>query len=510
MPSFTTYPSGRLCQNARPTERDPDFFPADTIIQLLRSGRSPFDLDNISLSKIRQDIHKLESHVAAFDLAIRGLQKHKNRVNHNLRMYHSLFAPIRRLPLDVLIHIFQLLPVDTIDPNSTPWILGLVCYSWRSVYLSVPTLWSRIFIDIRAGAELRPQSVSMLHTSLSRSQRSPLTISASYDNQSSPISPFLFSILDLLISHLSRWSVVEFHIPRLSYHIFDRLGPLPMLRTINVTLDPRVVPLGTRDLLMHSPQLRAVSLTAIPLSSVDLPLSRLSSLDGVIQTPEHLFNILNEAKGLEALTISSSKFLSGHPSCGTLTVPNICRLHFRSVPVQEISNSLLFPNLKYLVLGAHSGAQPYSSSDIRSVVNMIERSQCPLRSLSLNFTVCLCSIAAISSNLTQLSIMVESWAACETFVSLRVGKDGGRDLVPNLVELRITDVTSKCGGQSFTHEPFGPMIESRWNGGRLRRLEMHVKYGWGDPYYSEVVRRTLGKYVDEGLDVVIFDGECVV
>ncbi|KAG7445464.1 uncharacterized protein BT62DRAFT_933282 [Guyanagaster necrorhizus] len=164
---FTTCPSHRL---PRPFDGDPYYLPTYSILGLLRSGRSLFDFDNIALARIRQDIHKSESHVTAFDLAIRGLQKHRNRVNHNLRMYHSLFAVIRRLPLDVLLHIFQLLPVDTIDPNCSPWTLGIICHSWRSVYLSVSTLWSRIFIDIRAGAELRPQSVSMLHTSRSRSR----------------------------------------------------------------------------------------------------------------------------------------------------------------------------------------------------------------------------------------------------------------------------------------------------------------------------------------------------
>ncbi|KAG7445465.1 uncharacterized protein BT62DRAFT_994917 [Guyanagaster necrorhizus] len=157
-----------------------------------------------------------------------------------------------------------------------------------------------------------------------------------------------------------------------------------------------------------------------------------------------------------------------------------------------MTDSLRLPNVEYLTLKTHSSAQPYSSSDIFSM-NMIEPSQFSLWSLSLNFPLCLYSISAMSSNLAQLSITVENWAACDTFISLRVRKDGG-DLVPNPIELCITDVTSKCGGQSFTHETFGPLIESRWNTERLRRFEMHAWYGWGDPYYSEVVRRTLGKH----------------
>ncbi|KAK0429889.1 hypothetical protein EV421DRAFT_1660519, partial [Armillaria borealis] len=72
---------------------------------------------------------------------LRHLRKQKNGIYHRLQVYQSLFAPIRRLPLDVLLHIFQLLPVDTVNLNSTPWILGNICYSWRSLYLSFPMLW---------------------------------------------------------------------------------------------------------------------------------------------------------------------------------------------------------------------------------------------------------------------------------------------------------------------------------------------------------------------------------
>ncbi|KAK0460385.1 uncharacterized protein EV420DRAFT_208036 [Desarmillaria tabescens] len=513
MPSVSICPRRHHFQKTRPIDVDADIFPTDSIIRLLRAGQSSFALDSIALSMIHQDVRRSENCVSTFDLQFGRLQKERSSIYRNLQAYQSLFVPIHRLPLDVLLHIFHFLPVDTINPNSTPWILGSICSSWRSIYLSFPTLWSRVAIDTSNGKRLCSQSVSMVRTSLKRSQRSPLTILVSCDNQVSSISPSLLSILDLLFAHSSRWSLVEVHIPRLSYQIFDRLGPLPMLRKIRVTLDRGPVPVGTRDLLGRSPQLHDVSLRGIPLSSLNLPLSRLALLEGTIQTTEDLFAILAGAKVLEALTIShasSLRILSSSHRSKTLTFPSIRRLHFRCGPVQEIADRLLLPNLEHLTIGCHSNAQPFSSSDMQSVKTLVQRSRCLLRSLSLNFTVCLHSIGAICSNLTRLSVVVESWAACETFIALRVRKDDD-NLVSKLVELRFTDVTSKCGGQSFTHEPFMPMIESRWNVpqsarvAQLRRVEIHAKYGWGDLYYSDMVHRTLRRYVDEGLDVMIFD-----
>ncbi|KAK0479112.1 hypothetical protein IW261DRAFT_1564479 [Armillaria novae-zelandiae] len=515
MPSFIPCPSRHHLQTTGLADGKVDYFPVDTIIRLLRSGQSSFALDNITFSTIHQDFRRLENRASTLRLDFRSLRKQENGIYHRLQVYRSLFAPIRRLPLDVLLHIFLLLPVDTVDPNSAPWTLGSICYYWRSLYLSFPTLWSRIVVDTGACTTLRPKSVSMVHTSLKRSQRSPLSIFVSCDNQSSSIFPILFSILDLLRTDSSRWSVVEVHIPRLTYPIFNRLGPLPMLQRIRITVDHGPVAVATRDSLGRCPQLRDVCITGIQLSSLHLPLGRLISL-GTIQTAEDIFRILPEAKGLEALTISynsSFKSLSGECHSNMLTVPNIRRLQFRSGPVEQIIDRLLLPNIEYLILGCHSSPQPLSSSDIQSVTNLVRRSQCLLRSLSLNCTICLQSIEAISFNLTRLSITVESWAACDTFIALRV-KGEGADVVPNLIELCITDVTTKCGGQSFTHEPFGLMVESRWNVpprarvSQLQRIELYAKYGWGELYYSDTVHRTLWKYAEEGLDVIIFDDAC--
>ncbi|KAK0499259.1 hypothetical protein EDD18DRAFT_1350692 [Armillaria luteobubalina] len=512
MPSFIHGLGLHHMQTTGFTDGNVDYFPVDTIIRLLRAGRSSFDLDNVTLSSTYEDLRRLESRVSTFDIDLSRPRKQKNGIDRILQVYRSIFAPIRRLPLDVLLHIFLFLPVDTVSPGSVPWILGSVCYSWRSICLSFPTLWSKIVVDTRAGTELRSGSLSMIHTSLRRSQRSPLIIFVSCDNQSSSISPILFSILDLLLTHSSRWSAVDVHIPRLTYPIFNRLGPLPMLRRIRITMDHGRVAEETRDSLGHCPQLRDVSITGVPLLSLHLPLNRLTSL-GTIQTAEDIFRILPDAKGLEALTIfhtSSFKSLPRRCNSNMLTVPSIRRLEFLSGPVQEITESLLLPNIEHLTLGCHSSLQPLSSSDIQSITDLVQRSQCLLRSLALNCTISIYSIDAISFSLTRLSITVESWTACDIFITLRVRGEGD-NVVPNLSDFRITDVTSKCGGYSFTHEPFEPMIESRWNipprarAGQLRRIEIHAKHGWGDLYYYDTARQTLWKYAEEGLEVIIFD-----
>ncbi|KAG6910223.1 hypothetical protein DXG01_012358 [Tephrocybe rancida] len=78
-------------------------------------------------------------------------------------VYASLLAPIRRMPLEVLLEIFEYsLPVDLEDRRPTtsqaPLSLCQVSSSWRRICLATPRLWSQlsIFFDKQEDFVLRP------------------------------------------------------------------------------------------------------------------------------------------------------------------------------------------------------------------------------------------------------------------------------------------------------------------------------------------------------------------
>ncbi|KAK0243636.1 hypothetical protein EDD85DRAFT_753725, partial [Armillaria nabsnona] len=53
----------------------------------------------------------------------------------------SLLAPVRRLPRETLLQIFALASSDNPTPFDAPWSLGHVCFTWRSLTRSSPSLW---------------------------------------------------------------------------------------------------------------------------------------------------------------------------------------------------------------------------------------------------------------------------------------------------------------------------------------------------------------------------------
>ncbi|KAJ7236067.1 hypothetical protein B0H12DRAFT_1027081, partial [Mycena haematopus] len=80
------------------------------------------------------------------------LAKLRSRREHSIediRRGRAILSVIRRLPSDILGEIFPYTVPDYVPRNhratdSSPWVYGRVCSRWRTLSLSLPTLWSRI------------------------------------------------------------------------------------------------------------------------------------------------------------------------------------------------------------------------------------------------------------------------------------------------------------------------------------------------------------------------------
>jgi len=105
-------------------------------------------------------------------IAIDHLATQRQNLERSLDEHHSLVALIRKLPPEMLCEIFSY-RVDRrrcFYVTEAPMRLSFVCNKWRNVAISIPQLWSSIF--------LRYQSVAteMLGAWLSRSGIYPLTL----------------------------------------------------------------------------------------------------------------------------------------------------------------------------------------------------------------------------------------------------------------------------------------------------------------------------------------------
>ncbi|KAI0343466.1 hypothetical protein BDW22DRAFT_1428064 [Trametopsis cervina] len=167
-----------------------------------------------------------------------------------LRREKNALLPVMRLPIDVLILIFELLPADpdmqglyrTVDPDSMAWIaFTQVCQYWRNIALNLPSLWTSIHAP--------GISPSWCHELLSRSYPLPLHITV-HDDSGLPSCPAQQFLSHVLTTHPTRIRTLSIR-GMTPAHLLDVLSrcaqPLPALRSLSVVNEGRElveVPLG--------------------------------------------------------------------------------------------------------------------------------------------------------------------------------------------------------------------------------------------------------------------------
>ncbi|KAF8921802.1 hypothetical protein CPB85DRAFT_574 [Mucidula mucida] len=111
------------------------------------------------------------------------LQSHCNAARRQLALHYSALAPIRNLPPDVLISIFEHTlrqNYSYMDVGKPPWTLAQVCCSWRGIMLSAHSLWARMIYNSRRdpGDTIATATMTTEITQeyLRRSGQHPLTV----------------------------------------------------------------------------------------------------------------------------------------------------------------------------------------------------------------------------------------------------------------------------------------------------------------------------------------------
>ncbi|TFK33273.1 hypothetical protein BDQ12DRAFT_565125, partial [Crucibulum laeve] len=114
----------------------------EAIVNDISSGK-----DRITI--IEEKISDAEDEICRLQEVIKQLQQERERMKDGVFQRESIFAPVHRLPADVLGEIFCM--VGTV----TQWLIcdlplvppvSHVCYVWRSVSVELPGLWSHINI----------------------------------------------------------------------------------------------------------------------------------------------------------------------------------------------------------------------------------------------------------------------------------------------------------------------------------------------------------------------------
>ena len=111
----------------------------------LEDGRARLREQEKQAGELQQRIEDaqraLEEVIAESTRAISAFEEDKRRVESEIKATREFLSPMRRLPVDVLRHIFL---SNFEDAPCCAWTLAGVCSSWRRVVLNMPTVWSKV------------------------------------------------------------------------------------------------------------------------------------------------------------------------------------------------------------------------------------------------------------------------------------------------------------------------------------------------------------------------------
>lgn len=182
--------------------------------------------------------------LSAIEAQIEALQKRRNELKALIDVHLMLLAPIRRIPPEVLEHIFILcLPHDrnpVMHGSEAPWLLTSICRDWRKLAIETTRLWNRIHINIPnvgdgpSAQRLNHNCLLMVKQWLARSGlHLPLSISlssnvASRTSTSPPMAPLYGAAI---IKYVNRWKDIELNFPPWFLDCFHRLSSkdVPMI-----------------------------------------------------------------------------------------------------------------------------------------------------------------------------------------------------------------------------------------------------------------------------------------
>ncbi|THU81184.1 hypothetical protein K435DRAFT_785125 [Dendrothele bispora CBS 962.96] len=215
--------------------------------------------------KIQSYVDDLNEDLSRYYLEIRRLKRVLKRLTQQRDVLErereeslTLLSPIRRLPPEVLSHIFEYhCQTDAISLGGRELIkapaltLSHVCSFWRALSLSLPSLWSRLDFNFHFPLAYGP--IHLFHLFLQNSESAPLELNLVYPTTGD----FLVSRSFLEVSH--RWQTV----------------------TISSDLDPELDPPQNGFPVLTSLSLRNCSSTVLFFFK-EAPALRYLSLDGIV------------------------------------------------------------------------------------------------------------------------------------------------------------------------------------------------------------------------------------
>jgi hypothetical protein len=206
---------------------------------------------------------------------------------------------VRRIPVelwrDIFSHCLSTHRNPIISYSEAPLLLTHVCSLWRSIALTTPQLWTRVYVPVFSIAKDpiwavtpthldRPElsdifadkmeyRCTMVQEWLGRAGSLPLSISLSTQS-GEPLQPIHRQLLDIIVQSLDRCQYLELMLIVMgeAYNILMRVGAaqLPRLHKLNIySLRASIPDMADGSGLLTTPSLRKLSIRYLPLRGPD-------------------------------------------------------------------------------------------------------------------------------------------------------------------------------------------------------------------------------------------------
>ncbi|KAG7439371.1 uncharacterized protein BT62DRAFT_924767 [Guyanagaster necrorhizus] len=325
------------------------------LLPLLRGGFSSLDLDSTTISSIHTqvacldiEVQSCQNEIASIQSSLQRIQEKYDHTVTDLSHKKSLLSPIRRVLPDVLLHIFNLAAEDSeICISSPPFILRSVCYTWRVLVLSSPSLWSKVNINLtkylgETSESYNSKNRLLLRTAFSLSRNCPLRMSIRVVGTS----PEAWALMINYIAPTSqRWKSLSLRVYDSAsiFGLSNISGRLPMLESLDLNLynsHPRNYFHAALSRIFRSvPLLRSVKIAGNIFAELSLPLHQLTTIDFKperCRTSEKSLFYGCIAQGTELESFTFQRAYEGPSDMGKF-----------SGPLPEITH----PNIRQLSLG---------------------------------------------------------------------------------------------------------------------------------------------------------------
>ncbi|KAF8913662.1 hypothetical protein CPB85DRAFT_543467 [Mucidula mucida] len=206
--------------------------------ELLSANTPPLDVEVHGLRQIMQEssvyIDSLHSQITKAQETLSALMGLQETALCRMADAKSILHPMRSLPEDVLTEIFLCCtPIvnhheidwstdgdkfDSLSPLNHPWNISHVSHRWRDITLSLPRLWSMVYLDFTRYTSFSPQQCSLVGSLFfERSANLDLCVNIASGEMNIGAHP----LMPLLKKSAKRWRILNSHMSSSSLQSFS-------------------------------------------------------------------------------------------------------------------------------------------------------------------------------------------------------------------------------------------------------------------------------------------------